>query len=230
MQIGVKMKHKWIIGIMIVTCILGMTGCGPKENKVETYLISETADESFSRKTSKEDDTTTSKEQKESTKEMNTTTGILTIEGIEEEVKLNVVQDELGFTIGYDPEKFVYESDSQNHVASFTAENPASEIYPNIFLSVSKSEFNKQETIDGLKLQAFTEQINQEDTKIGKDKLPTTKITMIGGEEYNSRIADYYVVEWNKEVYIVELDCYVEAQEGYGARLNMMLDTLQFAK
>ena len=46
--------------------------------------------------------------------------------------------------------------------------------------------------------------------------------------EDNDEIVEYYITEQNGTIFVVALGYFVGAEEGYGARLHAMLDTMTF--
>ena len=47
------------------------------------------------------------------------------------------------------------------------------------------------------------------------------------GSEWNSIIRNYYLIEEKNSVYLIEMQYFTEAAEGYGARMQAMLDTFK---
>lgn len=145
------------------------------------------------------------------------------VEGTSESIETEVKKSNFGYTITYDKNRFKFQNGEG--VDTFMAPNSDSSIYPNVFLSVAKIEGQSlDEIMKGLMLQAGQDGVWQ-NTTIGQGKYKAKKFTFREGNNYNSRVCEYYLTEKDKKVYLIEINYFVEAEEGYGARLHGMLGT-----
>lgn len=143
-----------------------------------------------------------------------------------------VINEVLGVEITYPSNIFTYNDNSnESNSISFMSEIDKSGEIPNIFLSVSTSEYNVQDTEEGLKLQAFSENIKVEDITIGKDSIDARKIK-VSEENNQGRIVYYYVLERedNKNTYIIEVDTISDdnGTEKYIDEFEKMLNSFSF--
>ncbi|MDV4151305.1 hypothetical protein R0131_10670 [Clostridium sp. AL.422] len=114
----------------------------------------------------------------------------------------------LGVEITYPSDILSYNDNSnQSNSISFIGEIEKTVEIPNIFLAISTSEYDLKDTEEGLKLQAFSENIETEDVIIGKESISARKIK-VSEENNQGRIVYYYVFqrEDDKTTYIIEVD------------------------
>lgn len=220
------MKKRILLLAVGVVCVFGLVGCSETETEdTEAVEVTETTEIVEDTEAVEDIDGV---EDTEAAENSDVIIGELEIEGTTQEVELQVVDSELGVSMAYDSANFTYVDDTEFGVASITAIDVDTTATPNVFISVSKSEYSFDETVEGLKAQAFTEDIVESETVIGLEEYTATLLEMREGTSGISRVANFYVVENNGQVYIVEEDYFVEAEEGFGARLDMMLGTITF--
>lgn len=129
------------------------------------------------------------------------------------------------YKIMYDADRFEYSN--KDGADTFIAQNPDPAIYPYVYLSItqldnkSTSDYAK-ELSDTLTKNNFKSEITT-DVSIGNYK--GTKITANDGLEWNSSIRNYYMIENNTSIYVIESQYFLEAEEGYGGRMDAMLQT-----
>ena len=145
-----------------------------------------------------------------------------------------ITNDILGFEITYPSNIFTYnDNSSETKDVSFMSEINKSEQTSNIFLSISTSEYNIKDTEEGLKLQAFSENIKVEDVVIGNGSISARKIK-VSEENNQGRIVYYYVFERedDKNTYIIEIDTISndKGTEKYIKKKKKMLDSFKFTK
>ena len=63
---------------------------------------------------------------------------------------------------------------------------------------------------------------------VGAHSYAATYLRYAAGTEDNDEIVEYYITEQNGTIFVVALGYFVGAEEGYGARLHAMLDTMTF--
>lgn len=150
------------------------------------------------------------------------------IEGVKEKVRGKRFKSNLGYEIVYDSEKFKRET--QEKTDSFLAENSDPTIYPYNYINISRLEDTTAKKYskelynrllkDGLKKVSITD-----NTEIGQDSLKSAMVSVQTGDKWDSVIRNYYVIERAGKVFLIETQFYLDAQEGYGARIKAMLDT-----
>lgn len=148
---------------------------------------------------------------------------ILDDEAISFETNTSIATD--NFNVFFDRNKIEYQSAYGSH--SFTVKDIDTKKYPNTFLSITAtSEYTLSETIDGLILQSGQEGVAI-DATIGQDKLPAKSFSYQEGNSPESKICEYYVIDFSDERVIIELNYYVDATQSYGNYLHSMLDHLK---
>lgn len=102
---------------------------------------------------------------------------------------------------------------------------------PNIFLSISTSEYNIKDTKEELEIQAFSDNFKEEDVIIGKDSITARKIK-VSEEKIQGRVVYYYVFERedDKTKYIIEIDTISDEKETekYIDEFEKMLNSFSF--
>ncbi len=148
------------------------------------------------------------------------------LEGMEETM-YGLWHDGDGYEIMYDVDRFEYSD--KDGVDTFIAENPDPAIYPYIYVSInhlenrSASDYTKELSAT-LSKNSLTSKITK-DVSVGNYK--GTLITAKGGSEWNSIVRNYYIIEDSTAIYTIETQYFLEAAEGYGARIQAMLDTFK---
>ncbi|HHV12958.1 MAG TPA: hypothetical protein GXX75_22045 [Clostridiales bacterium] len=238
-------KKIWMISVIAV---IGFTGCSKAEIERNPVAIADAAslEDNIGTEVSKDgladeeitkapEAIETDKEAKAETKEEeagNSGTAekpipvTIEIEGMKETV-YGLWHAGDGYKIMYDVDRFEYSKKDGSD--TFVAENPDPAIYPYVYLSINRlenkstSDYVKElsDTLSksGLKSETTT------DASIGKYK--GTIITARAGSEWNSIIRNYYIIENGTAVYILEAQYFLDAAEGYGARIHAMLNTFE---
>lgn len=132
-----------------------------------------------------------------------------------------------GYEILYDSDRFEYSD--KDGVDTFIAENPDPAMYPYVYVSINRLENQSasnyvRKLSDTLSKSNLTFEITK-DAPIGNYK--GTTITAQAGSEWNSIIRSYYIIEDGKSIYTIESQYFLEASEGFGARIHAMLDTFK---
>ncbi|BCJ95804.1 hypothetical protein acsn021_33730 [Anaerocolumna cellulosilytica] len=152
---------------------------------------------------------------------------LVEVEGIKEAVPGKILKSEDGFEITYDSERFKHTKEGD--VDSFAADNTDPAIYPYIYVNVSRiKNTTAREHAAKIITESEAAKYQSMDTTysstIGKN-YDCIQITLQAGREWNSVIRNYYIIEADKAVYLVETQYFLEAEEGYGARIQAMLNT-----
>ncbi|MDF2513410.1 MAG: hypothetical protein K0S04_3276 [Herbinix sp.] len=239
---------KKTILIVAVITVIGFTGCSKAEVEKYPVAITDVASlddkiesEAFENVSTKEEVTkapemadsgeeATEETKVEETDNPNTavkpTPAVIEIEGTEETIN-GLWHTSDGYKMMYDADRFEYSE--KDGADTFVAENPDPAIYPYVYVSIkqlenkSASDYVKElsDTIskNGLKSEKTT------DASIGNYK--GTIIRAKAGSEWNSIIRNYYIIENGTSIYSIEAQYFLEAAEGYGARIQAMLNTFE---
>jgi hypothetical protein len=175
-------------------------------------------------------------------------TGTIKLEGMEETVNYKYFESSLGYRMAYDKDRFTVSS--KYDVDSFIAENPDPEIYPYVYIKISRlpisasyligtisGEFSTEKPKDSDWTEVYDEnnnvigysspkkyEIAQQDTvKLGDYEVEHYKVQE--GTDWNSAIRNFYFIKKDQNIYRIETQYFLEAEEGYGARISAMLDT-----
>jgi hypothetical protein len=148
------------------------------------------------------------------------------IEGMKETM-YGLWHDGDGYDIMYDVDRFEYSD--KDGVDTFIAENPDPAIYPYVYVSINHLENRRasdhaKELLEMLSKNSLISETTK-DVSIGNYK--GTLITAKAGSQWNSIVRNYYIITDNTSIYTIETQYFLEATEGYGARIQAMLDTFK---
>jgi hypothetical protein len=138
-----------------------------------------------------------------------TFTSKISLEGTDETITCKTNHSRYAYQVDYDIERF--KVSNKDGADIYMAENSNPDLYPYVYMSVSESKMPNT--------------INPEQTKIGNYDAKYAIVTE--GKKWNSKVTEYYEVTVGYMTYLIELHYYLEASEGYGARLRAMLNTFR---
>lgn len=150
------------------------------------------------------------------------------IEGTEERVQGKRYKSKQGYEIVYDSERFKRES--QENTDSFLAVNPDPTIYPYIYVNISRLEDTTVEKYSKELYKRLSKEGHQSvtmsnDTEKQQDSSKDAQVTVQTGYNWDSVIRKYRVIGEAGKIFLIETQYYLEAEEGYGARIQAMIDT-----
>ena len=237
---------KKTIFLVLIIVVMGVVGCSKTGIEESPLTIAdeetlddvtsiegatkevETADseeETSAEETAKEEELTDSNAETV-VDETDTVSLIVEVEGMEETVP-GYLHSTDGYKITYDMERFEYTKKDGSD--TFIAENPDPEIYPYVYLSVNHIE-NKSVSDYAKELSKTLSEnnlISETATDAAIGNYTGTIVRAQAGSEWNSIIRNYYIIENGKSIYVLESQYFVEAAEGYGARIYAMLNTFE---
>ena len=194
------------------------------ENSNNEKKPSETTDETS--------ETTGETDANNQTDEISDETITLTIEleGMTETINATYFTSKYGYRMAYDIDRFTVTN--EDGVDSFMTSNPNPELYPYVYLNISRID---QTTLDDYvtKLKASLSsgyaEVRQDDNATVGD-YNAVHFIAITGYDWNSVVRNYYIIESGSSIYLLEMQYFVEAEEGFGTRMNAMLDTFTIGK
>jgi hypothetical protein len=151
------------------------------------------------------------------------------LEGMQEKVTWTRYTGK-NFSIFYDAEKFVV--DAQDGATDFRLTNPDPNIYPEVFMSIRYEEgASAAEKADSLAAGSLSPDPGTAgltyksagEVEIGE--LKARKLHAPAGSTWDSPTADVYFIDANRGCYTIILHYYLEAAEGWGARMGSMVGT-----
>lgn len=152
------------------------------------------------------------------------------IEATTEEITASLYHSPLGYKMIYDNERFTLYHD-ENNLDSYIAENPDPETYPDVHIRISTwpspNSIIKEYDEEGNSITTITGDIADfiEDVEIGAYTARHYKITT--GDDWDSIIQNFYFIQADDIHYLIETQYFLEAAEGYGARILAMLKTFE---
>ena len=146
-------------------------------------------------------------------------------EGEAQTVPYTRVQGMEGITIAYDPAVFTLKAGEKE--LRFDAISYGSDSDTPVFLSITETEGNSAETLADQYAAESNEECLTEEVSIGEGEYPAIWVSYAEGTDAKSRTCDLYVFRYNEKLYVVRMDCLVEAYEGMGAEQESILSTLR---
>lgn len=234
--------NKKINAILIGIMIIGLCGCQnkgsakqssePASSAIETVTDVEATKENTeateeAKKTSNEESATKVTESATSASTAaveNSQTTTVQVEGNTETVPAKTVKGSYGYSITYDSSRFTFGPAEGADTITPISEDTAS--VGNIYMAISQiTEYNLEDTVAGLILQTNFDG-NAEDVTIGTNAYPAKTFFYQEGDGPQAMIREYYCVENKDGVLLIEIGFPSEAAEGFGARLEGIVDTL----
>lgn len=148
------------------------------------------------------------------------------LEGTIETIPTRVYTSDLGYQIQMDEQRFAYERVDGADI--YKVPNSGTSVYPDIFLRISKT----KQSDDNSYLNILEDKLWKANAKT--EKLEPVSISKYDalhyrssfGESSDSIIENIYVIETEDDYYTIETQYFLEAEEGYGARIASLLDTI----
>lgn len=147
------------------------------------------------------------------------------LEGTIETIPTRVYTSDLGYQIQMDEQRFTYERVDDADI--YKVINTDTSVYPDIFIRISKTKQSDDNSY-----------LNTLEDKLWKANAKTEKLEPVSlsnydalhyrssfGESSDSIIENVYVIETEDDYYTIETQYFLEAEEGYGARIASLLDT-----
>ncbi len=157
------------------------------------------------------------------------------LEGMEEEINGKRFTSSLNYQIIYDVDRFQVD-ETEDGFDSFMADNPNPEIYPYVYLNIyrkDKTTWDKSITSDSDSSEGslwsslmIGNAYYLDEVSIGSHQAKHYHTSP--GNQWNSIVKDYYIIEQGEYYYVLETQYFLEAAEGYGARMRAMMDTIEF--
>lgn len=234
--------NKKIGTILISIMIIGLCGCQNKGSAAQSSETASSATETVTDVAATEENTeaaenATKTSSKESVAEVtesaatdtatdakNSQTTTVQVEGNTETVPAKTVKGSYGYSITYDSSRFTFGPAEGADTITPISEDTAS--VGNVYMAISQiTEYNLEDTVAGLILQTNYDG-NAEDVTIGTNGYPAKTFFYQEGDGPQAMIREYYCVENKDGVLLIEIGFPSEAAEGFGARLEGIVDTL----
>ena len=151
---------------------------------------------------------------------------VLMQEGETVTVPYNRIQGINDFTIAYDPESFTLEAGDRE--LCFYSYSYGADSETPVFVKITESEEESAEALADQYVADSNEECMVEEVTIGEGEYPATWISYSEGTDAKSRTCDIYIFRYNEKLYVVQMDCFVEAYESLGAIQESILSTLRF--
>ncbi len=152
------------------------------------------------------------------------------LEGMKEILPTRVYTSDLGYQIHMDEQRFSYERIDGADV--YKVLQVATSAYPDIFIKISKTD----QTDDYNYLKAQEDSLKNANSKV--EILDPVSLGTYDAVHYRSSFGDttdsiienVYIIEADQSYYTIETQYFLEAEEGYGARITSLLETFTFTE
>lgn len=158
-----------------------------------------------------------------------TTTLSIEIEGTTEEITASLYHSPQGYKMIYDNERF--KLSSEDGMDTYITKNQDPDKYPNIYIRISSSNspnpIIKELDDEQKSINTLNDEVADyvEDVTLGTYTAKHYKLKT--GDEWDSIIKNFYIIEDNDVLYLIETQYFLEAAEGYGARIAAILNTFE---
>lgn len=153
----------------------------------------------------------------------------LSLEGMTETIPTRLYTSDLGYQMQVDEQRFTYER--KDGADLYQTANPDSTKYPDIYIKISNHNLSDKDYLTALEDRIL--EVNPKAEKPVPVQIGTydaIHFHSIFGEDYNSKIDNLYVIEGDESYYTIEVQYFLEAEEGYGARIAALLDTFTLTR
>ncbi len=207
--------QKLSIIIVVLSLIFVVTGCSPKDDvdgsAAPSTSSSPTQPENPTETPSASPDDT----QPEPSSENNDVyTKVIQIEGMDENVNYQRINGSYGYTIPIDIDRFEFKPGEDT-------DNYPSLANDKVYMAVSYLE-DATAADAAASLTADNDITSADESAITVGEYDATNIHAVYGGSPDSKIIDYYLIESNGGVYIISNVYFLEAAEGFGARMYDM--------
>lgn len=151
---------------------------------------------------------------------------ILMEEGQAVAVSYTRIQGMEDFTIAYDPDFFTFDADEKE--LRFDAVSYGKDSSTPVFVRITETDGDSVEALADQYVSESNEECLTEEVTIGEGEYPAIWVNYAEGTDASSRTCDMYVLRYNEKLYVVQMDCFVEAYESLGAVQESILSTLRF--
>ena len=160
-------------------------------------------------------------------KAMDETEMTISLEGTTEKIPTRLYTSDLGYQLQVDEQRFVFERIDDADIYKVLQTDTSA--YPDIFIKISKTVQSEDKNY----LKTLEDRLKKENPKAEKlDPVSLGTYTAIHyhssfGEASDSILKNIYVVETELDYFTIETQYFLEAEEGYGARIASLLETFR---
>lgn len=147
------------------------------------------------------------------------------LEGMKEVIKTKVYDSDLGYRMLYDIDRFTV---AKEHGADlYFTENYNPDIYPFVYINIIRVDGISMKDYVAQRKDALTQHISnvEQFDQVTVGKYEAIRLKAIAGSNWDSVIRNMYFLQDGDSIIEIETQYFVEAEEGYGARISALLDT-----
>lgn len=147
------------------------------------------------------------------------------LEGMKEDIKVKTHDSDLGYSMLYDVDRFTV---AKEHGADlYFTENPNPDIYPFVYINVIRVDDISLNDYIAQRKDALTQHISnvEQFDKVTLGKYEAVRLKAVAGSNWDSIIRNMYFLQDGDSILEIETQYFLEAEEGYGARISALLDT-----
>lgn len=147
------------------------------------------------------------------------------LEGMKEVIKVKTHDSDLGYIMLYDIERFTFAKEDGADL--YYTENPNPDIYPFVYINILRVDDVSIKDYLAQRKDALSQQISNvqqfDQVKVGSSEAVMLKA--VAGTDWNSVIRNMYFIQDGDSIIEIQTQYFLEAEEGYGARISALLDT-----
>ena len=206
--------QKLSIILVALSLIFIVTGCSPKDDvdaSAPPPTSSSPTDTDYPTETPP---TSPDGTQPKASEDNDVYTKVIQIEGMDENVNYQRITGSYGYTLPIDIDHFEFKPGED-------ADNYPSLANDKVYMTVSYLE-NTTAADAAASLTADNDMVSADESATTVGEYDATNIHAVYGSAPDSKIIDYYLIESNGGVYIISSVYFLEAAEGFGARMYDM--------
>ncbi len=153
---------------------------------------------------------------------------LVLVEGEAQCMQYTRIQGNGDYSLAYDAKQFVLQKSEaelllESAVFGCDSDTP-------VFLRVYKENTESAEALAEQFVLESNEECSAEELTVGEGEYPAIWVGFAEGMEADSRTCDWYLLRHNEQLYVVQMVCFLEAQEGLGGTMQTILSTLRFSE
>ena len=151
---------------------------------------------------------------------------IFMLEGVPESQSYTRIQGRDNFSIAYNPEQFKVVTTQEE--LRFESISYGMESETPVFVSIREVLGESVEEVADRFVMESNEECTVEELTVGEGEYPAVWVGFSEGTDAASRTCDMYILRYNEKIYVIQMDCFLEAYGGLGASQALILSTLRF--
>lgn len=215
---------KYAIILLVLLLLVGAYGCAAQNEPEESAPVTETQEPADNNSENSENTGTEVNETASVTESVSTEpyTEVIQIEGMDETVNYKLTVGRYGYLMPMDIDRFEFDEGEEADYFRSTANDK-------VFMTVTYINDTTADKEAQTRMDVPEEaEAVKENVSIGEYE--AVKVHVKYGSEPDSRIVDFYLVEHDGGVYEISHEYFLQAAEGFGARMHYMTQGFEITK